>query len=141
MGFEITFVVPGKPFAKQRPKFSRARGVAYTPKETVKFESVVRQLAAMIFQNPIEGPVGVEIYATFEPAKSWSKKKTADYLGQWHIQKPDADNLQKAILDGLNRIAFADDSQVARTVCEKRWGEVAETVVTITSPPGFKQEE
>lgn len=141
MRLEMTFSIPGKPFAKQRPKFSRARGVAYTPKETVQFENVVRAIAAEIFSQPLQGPIGVHVLAVFEPAKSWSRRKRADHLGQWHLQKPDADNVLKAVLDGLSRIAFADDSQVADQRCRKVWGEKAETVVTITAldPPKRKE--
>lgn len=33
----------------------------------------------------------------------------------------DVDNLGKAFLDGLNRIAWIDDSQVMKLTVEKRW--------------------
>ena len=125
------FEIPGKPFAKQRPRFSRASGRTYTPGQTVSFERTVGQIALTHFPQPIEGPVKLTIWATFEPAKSWSKKKTAEHLNTPHMQRPDLDNIQKAILDGLNRIAFADDGQVAEISCRKVWGPVARTVVTV----------
>jgi Holliday junction resolvase RusA-like endonuclease len=73
----------------------------------------------------------VTIWATFEPAPSWSKKKTAEHLGRYHTQKPDLDNIEKSILDGLNGIAFKDDSQVADVSKRKVWGPVARVVVTV----------
>ena len=127
----VTFVIPGKPFAKQRPRFSRASGRSYTPAQTVSFERIVGQIAAPHFPTPITGPVRLTIFATFEPAASWSKKKAADHLHRPHTQKPDLDNIQKAICDGLNRIAFADDGQVAEIVCRKVWGISAQTVVIV----------
>ena len=48
-----------------------------------------------------------------------------------HTQKPDADNLAKAIADGLNRIAWADDSQVYELAVRKVWGLTDMTYVTV----------
>lgn len=126
-----TFTISGKPFAKQRPRMTRT-GRAYTPKATVQFEAVVRSIAARHFPKPLDGPVSVEIWASFEPPKSWSKKKTAQHINRHHTQRPDLDNCMKAILDGLNRVAFADDAQVAEMQLRKVWGPTNGTVVTIT---------
>lgn len=130
----VCFTIPGKPFAKQRPRMTRS-GVAFTPKETVSFERTVGQIGLQHFSEPLLGPVSVRIEAVFEIPKSWSRKKSAEAHGAPHIQRPDLDNCMKAILDGLNRIAFADDSQVAEMVLRKRWGDVAGTTVWI-SPVG-----
>lgn len=103
----------------------------YTPAETVAFETVVRQIAVERFPEPFTGPVKVTVMAFFQPPDSWSKKKRASLIGGPHTQKPDLDNCQKAILDGLNRIAFTDDSQVWCITAMKSWGEAAETIVTV----------
>ena len=130
----VTFTIPGKPFGKQRPRATR-QGRVYTPKETVSFERTVGQIAMQHFQNPITGPVKVSIFATFEPATSWSKTKTAAHINRPHTQRPDLDNCAKAILDGLNRIAWADDGQVAEIHVRKTWGPAARTVVTVEELP------
>lgn len=52
--------------------------------------------------------------------KSWSKKKRAEMLGQPHRQKPDVDNLTKAILDAV----LKDDSGVWDMRTTKRWSEI-----------------
>lgn len=127
----VTFEIPGRPWAKQRPRFSRRSGRAYTPAETVSFEQTVGTIAAQYFPEPLTGPVRLRIAATFEPPKSWSKKKTAQHLNRPHMQRPDLDNIQKAILDGLNRIAYADDGQVFDAHCTKVWGPTARTIVTV----------
>lgn len=131
MADRITIVIPGKPFGKQRPKFDPRTGHAYTPGATVSFEQTVRELAAQKIRTPIEGPVTMTLEAVFVPAKSWSKKRRAAALGTLHTQKPDLDNIEKAILDGLNRIAFADDQQVADVRKRKLWGEREETIITL----------
>ena len=125
-----TFTIPGKPFAKQRPRATR-QGVIFTPAATVSFERQVAQIAAQHFPEPITGPVKVAIWATFEPAQSWSKRKVAEHLNRPHTQRPDLDNCAKAILDALNRIAWADDGQVAEIHVRKVWGPSARTVVTV----------
>lgn len=130
----VTFVVPGKPFAKQRPRATR-QGRVYTPKETVSFERTVGQIAMEHFEDPLAGPVRVQIAATFKPPQSWSKKRTAETIHRPHTQRPDLDNCAKAILDGLNRIAWADDGQVAEITCRKVWGVTEQTVVTVEEMP------
>lgn len=115
---KVSIVIPGRPFAKQRPRFDRRSGRAYTPGATVSFERSVGMIAAQHVQETMKGPIRVTVKAYFAPAQSWSKKKKAAALGQPHVQKPDADNLIKAVLDGLNRIAFPDDAQVFSQLSE-----------------------
>lgn len=127
----ICLTIPGQPFAKRRHRVSFAQRRTYDHPENSKFEAVVRELAAQHFPAPLLGPVRVEIVATFAPPQSWSKRKVVDHLHRPHTQKPDRDNLEKAVLDGLNRIAFADDAQVADGRTRKVWGPHAQTVVWI----------
>ena len=129
----IAFAIPGKPFAKQRPRFSRRSGRAFTPGETVSFERQVGLIASQHVAEPLSGPVAIDIIAVFEPAASWPKKRREECLGRPHTQKPDLDNCVKAITDGLNRIAFADDSQIAEIRCKKLWGNSARTTVFVRS--------
>lgn len=51
---------------------------------------------------------------------SWSKKKRAEMLGQPHQQKPDVDNLTKAVLDAV----LKDDSGVWDIRTTKRWSDI-----------------
>ena len=126
----IMFTIPGKPFAKQRARATR-QGRMYTPKETVSFERTVGQLAMPHFPALIDGPVRLDVIAVFEPPKSWSKKRTAETINRPHTQRPDGDNILKAICDGLNRIAWADDGQVAEKRILKVWGPVARTEIKV----------
>jgi Holliday junction resolvase RusA-like endonuclease len=66
---------------------------------------------AMKGAPPHLGPIALSVTATFPIPSSWSKKRIAGAL--WHTGRPDGDNLLKAVGDGLNGVAWKDDSQVA----------------------------
>jgi Holliday junction resolvase RusA-like endonuclease len=127
--------IPGRPYAKQRHRVGtiRGRARAFNPPENELFEHLVRTLAAPVFRAPIEGPVRVVVVATFAPPASWSARRRAACLGQPHAQKPDADNIAKAVKDALNRLAWTDDAQVAELTVRKLWGEIEGTRVEVTA--------
>ncbi|MBM7346076.1 Holliday junction resolvase RusA-like endonuclease [Pantoea coffeiphila] len=62
---------------------------------------------------------------------SWSRKKRAASAGQPHQQKPDVDNLMKALMDAL----FADDSSVWDFRVSKIWGETGSIRIAEISEP------
>lgn len=136
MSARISFTVPGKPYAKKRPRFSRKIGRAFDPAENAVAEASIGHIAAKHFTAPLAGPVAVEIVASFAPAKSWSKKKASELLHRPHCQKPDGDNIAKAALDALNRIAWADDGQVYSITVRKVWGLVDQTTIHIEGDLG-----
>ena len=106
----IHLKIPGKPFGKQRPKFSRNR--TYTPQATIDAEANIKAIAQAAGVQPIDGPIKMTIKAIYTPPKSWSKKKKLEAMGTWKATKPDRDNLEKLVADALNGIAYADDAQV-----------------------------
>ncbi len=55
---------------------------------------------------------------TLPMPKSWSNKKKAGMNGKPHQQKPDIDNICKALLDPL----LKDDSGVHQLIVSKIWG-------------------
>lgn len=127
---QIKFSVPGQPFGKQRPKFSRAGKYVktYTPDETVKYENLVK----LTFQQEAKGKMfsdGVEldvrIIAYFAIPKSTSKKKRKAMLEHKvrPSKKPDWDNIGKIICDSLNRVAYHDDSAVVDAQVRKFYSE------------------
>ena len=129
----ITFSVPGVPTGKKRPRFSRFGNHVrtYQPADDARRENLValafREAAGSI--PPHAGPVAVSVEAVFIPPLSWSKKRRADPGHK--VSKPDVDNLAKSVLDGLNGLAFIDDSQIVRLEAGKRFGDTNEIIVTI----------
>lgn len=122
----IRFTVPGIPAGKGRPRISTRGGFAraFTPAKTVAYEGLIALAAsdAMAGREPIAGPVMVVARAVFPIPASWSKRRKAE--ARWHVGKPDGDNVLKALGDGLNGIAWKDDSQVASMRLEKVYGNV-----------------
>lgn len=123
----IGFTIEGAPVPKGRPRFTRT-GHTFTPAKTRQYEALVtaRAREVMIGKRKIEKPnaVRVDILAIFPVPSSWSKKRrTAALQGvEHHVSKPDLDNVQKAILDGMNGIVFEDDSQVIDSRTRKAYG-------------------
>lgn len=126
----IQFTVPGRPQGKARPRF--ADGHAYTPQSTRHFERTVAMAAARVIRHASgwsqAGPKAVYITAYFPVARSLSKAEKARRIGSTYTHKPDSDNIAKAILDGINGVAFADDSQVVELHVRKRYAMTTDSV-------------
>jgi Holliday junction resolvase RusA-like endonuclease len=69
---------------------------------------------------------GSHIVFVLPMPKSWSKKKREMMDGQPHQQRPDKDNLEKALLDAL----FEDDSHIWDSRVSKIWGEEGRIEIT-----------
>lgn len=133
----VDFKVPGEAVGKGRPRVTTIGGNArmFTPKKTADYESRIALAAqqAMAGRELITGPVLVELKIAVGIAQSWSKKKTAQALaGQvMPTKKPDADNVLKAICDGINGIVFKDDVQVVNVSMSKRFAETPGVTVRV----------
>lgn len=121
----IAFAVDGEPKGKGRPRFTK-NGHAYTDDKTKQYETLVWQS----YLNMADGykftsPVRVTIKAFHKPPKGKSKKVVEDMLNGRILptKKPDADNVAKIILDGLNSIAWDDDTQVVEMMVTKAYSE------------------
>ncbi|MFR7934713.1 MAG: RusA family crossover junction endodeoxyribonuclease [Clostridium perfringens] len=121
-------VVTGKIRGKARPRI--CRGHAFTPKDTVQYEKLVRECYKQQDGRYIEGPVKALIIAYYKIPKSYSKKRVQairDGLEK-PTKKPDADNIGKIILDSLNGVAYKDDSEIIELSVIKRYTEENERV-------------
>jgi len=62
--------------------------------------------------------------------ESWSRKKKAEQLGEYHRQTPDLDNLEKALKDCLfYEHPVHNDCEVATAHESKIWGETGMIIV------------
>lgn len=132
----VNFTVYGKPVPKGRPRFTTRNGfgVAYTPKKTHDAEKEVARCAVLAGVKRIQKgcPVSVKLKFYMPIPKSFTKKKAeAARCGELKFtQKPDIDNLAK-IIDGLNGIAWEDDSQIVKLEVEKCYGDIPRTEICI----------
>ena len=90
-----SFTIPGKPVPKGRPRTGQGR--VYTPSETRDYETKV-------------GWCGARVMTGRKPSKAWLRV-AIDLYGE-DIEKVDADNCAKSILDGLQKIVYSNDKQV-----------------------------
>lgn len=126
-GFVLRFTVPGKVRGKGRPRFGKTKAgnaIAFTDAKTAAYENLIKLAARDAGARMIEGPVAVIATITIEIPKSASKKQRAEMLAGRvaPCRKPDIDNVVKALMDGLNTVAFRDDVQVVQLGAAKRWG-------------------
>ncbi len=78
-------------------------------------------------------PVQVEMKAVFPIPKSWSEAKRMDaILGRIRPTcSPDIDNIFKSVADGLNGIAYRDDSLIVSVTASKVYGQSSFVVATV----------
>lgn len=134
----IQFVVYGDPKGQPRPKaFSRGgHASVYDPKTAEGWKSQIAMAVKEKNANGlmIEGPVRLIIRAYFSRPKSHYRTGKNSHLlrndaPHFHTNKPDFDNLEKAVADALTHLGlWKDDSQVAQNCTEK--------IYTNDAPPG-----
>lgn len=135
----VKFTVYGEPVGKGRPRVSlrKMRGAdgkertfsqAYTPKETVTYENLVKtEYGAQCknFMFPEDAMLDMRVIAYYSIPKSMTKKKR-ELIKQRLLRptkKPDLDNVLKCVADSLNKIAYRDDSQIVDCQCRKFYSE------------------
>ena len=75
--------------------------------------------------NAILNASGSEIIFVIPMPKSWSEKKKAEMAHKPHQQRPDIDNLVKAVLDALHD----EDCHIWSITATKIWGYCGEVII------------
>ncbi len=130
---KLHLIIPGPPVAKQRPRSGRGR--MYTPKETVNYETYVRELWVIAYHNftPIQGAVRINLYVYLGIPQSASKKRQAQMLSGeiGAAKKPDLDNVEKIICDALQGLAYLDDKQIVEVHSFKAFSDTPRVEIEI----------
>lgn len=117
---DVSFTVPFAPVPWQRAgvRWTNRGPRHYTMPETRAWEETVAVYArsAMRGLAPFSGPVGLDLQFSLAIPAGWAiwKREYADRGDVAPTVKPDLDNLEKAVKDSLNGIAWVDDAQVVR---------------------------
>jgi Holliday junction resolvase RusA-like endonuclease len=129
---KVFFRVRGTPIAQPRHKVAKIgkRVVAYIPKRhpVHKWKAAIAEAAIKQAKNcewvATKGmPLRVEIVFTFRQAKSNTT--------ECHAQKPDIDNLVKAVFDAMQGIVYHDDAVITELRVRKAWSDCPGVVVEV----------
>ena len=90
--------------------------------EVARYHAFKEQCVLFGVEVPEEGS---HVIFCLAMPKSWPAKKKAAMNGQKHQQKPDIDNLEKALLDSI----YSDDSGVWDIRSSKVWSETNQIII------------
>lgn len=79
-------------------------------------------------KEPFLGAINVNVLFVMP----MTKKMKPEQAGEWHLKKPDLDNMIKGVFDAANKIAWKDDSQVVQSSEMKMYGLHPEIHIEIT---------
>jgi Holliday junction resolvase RusA-like endonuclease len=129
----LCFELQGKPGHKARhrsrivfPKGKKAFIHNYPDPNTAAYEKMLAEAASLFMRGklPTTRPLAVLVHAFKEIPQSWSRRDKDEALVQRILPtgRPDADNYFK-VVDAMNGIVFADDSQIVDARCIKRYSD------------------
>lgn len=145
----IRIVIPGVPVGKARARSNilmkngkpvigaggRPIMTHHTPEKTANYEALIKYAGqqAMGGRALLTEAVAIELDLFIAPPASWSQKKRRDAIEDRirPTTKPDADNVLKAIADGLNGVVWADDKQMTDVVIRKRYAQTPKAVLYV----------
>jgi len=143
----ITFRVSGDPKGQPRPRaFARKMGNKFVARvfdagTAEEWKGLIAVAARPHTPaTPFLGPVSVcSTFIFARPNKHFVANNPARPLRAdapaWHTNKPDRDNLEKALLDALTQLGgfWRDDAQVCAGEVRKAYGNTPGVIVTIKS--------
>jgi Holliday junction resolvase RusA-like endonuclease len=106
--------------------------VVFTDKATRHFEAMVALQASKFITRPLDGPIRLNMLIVLPRPKRLMRKKDYDGL-VWAPKRPDRDNIEKAVNDGL-KLCFRDDAQICAGESLKCYAEkngVARIIISI----------
>lgn len=128
----VKFRILGEPMGKQRARMTKWG--THTPKETVNYETLVKQVYMTEVCQRLDGQIEICITAYFKIPQSVSKKKKQLMIdGKIRPTKtPDYDNIAKIISDSLNSIAYDDDKQIVDATVRKFYSDIPRVEVKLS---------
>lgn len=119
------FEVAGIPKGQPRPRAFAFHGKArmYDPGTAEGWKQSVAVTARQVCPKTLDGPLSVTLkFFMPRPKSHFGKHGLKPSAPYYHAQKPDADNLAKAVLDALTTIGvWRDDAQVCELSISRNW--------------------
>lgn len=129
--------VMGDPRGKERPRAVRRGGsiVVYTPQETKDYEKQIAWEYVAQGGKYSDKPIKCHINAYLSMPNSASAKRRKMMLEGKILptKKPDIDNIAKIVLDGLNGVAYKDDTQITFLCVTKLFSDLPRLEIEITN--------
>ncbi len=130
----ISIELDGNPIAQKRPRIARSANSSwcYDSQKELK-DGSQWQLRSQFRESPLTVPVAIDLIFFMPIPKSTSafKKRQMQNGIIAHTKKPDIDNLQKFILDCMNKLVFEDDSQVCEIRAKKIYSSKPATLIRV----------
>lgn len=117
----LEFRLDIRPKPQQRHK--DGRGYHYDPSAALK-----QNFLALAYEHrpkePITDPTALEIEFCFpRPKKHYNKKGLKPDAPLFYAIRPDLDNIEKLVMDALNKVFYRDDCLICRKETTKIYGE------------------
>lgn len=122
------FKIPGKAMGAVRMTH-RGKFVNKAAQRYLVYKSHINKTASEYKDrsgfSTLEGPLKVCLDFYFTPPKTYTKKKLSMIQSGelMYVKKPDADNLAKSILDGMNKVIYNDDNQIVELQVRKHYSD------------------
>lgn len=122
-----SFFVHGHP--KSFALVANQRGKSYLPKRVRDWKKTVELVCKQVVdENKLSGPLRVDLVFCFKTPKSRGLEDPDSPRYQWHVVRPDRDNLAKAVQDSLGEF-WGDDCQVVVGETAKVYSDALEGVL------------
>jgi Holliday junction resolvase RusA-like endonuclease len=119
------------PVAKARARLTVIAGHAhaYTPKKTANAEQIIRNAFLDAGGKKIAKGIPIILRVVVFRPRPVSLPKKREYA----VSRPDLDNYVKTVMDGLNKYAWEDDSQIVSLSAQKLFGDPPRIEVEINT--------
>lgn len=125
----MELIIPGKPIAKERPRFSKRGTYSRQKDQERKVQWEIKKLLPIGLEPLEDCALALDLTFYIPYPKSWSEKKKK--LEVFPITRPDCDNYVKFYLDSLNGIIYKDDNLIVEINATKIYSENPRTVIFI----------
>jgi len=124
----VEFVIPGEWTPERKRSYRRGKFTTRVDTEeaaTFKQKCAVFAAQAMAGRKPFDEPLVAEVTWVTQKPNGYRKHDNAPF------KRPDLDNLNKALMDGIDKIVMADDARIVDLHLRKEFGDREQVEVRV----------